>query len=95
MFQERFSALVKKKTEGRNPLGYGVVRQFPDAEHMGDVFADLLRRELVGRAVEEARKLLDGSQVGARGRFGVIMTLEFLEHHFSKMGHRDLLVTRP
>jgi hypothetical protein len=24
---------------------------------------------------------------------GVIATLEFLQHHFSKMGHTDLLVT--
>jgi len=24
----------------------------------------------------------------------VIKTLEFLQHHFSEMGHRDLLVTQ-
>ena len=33
-------------------------------------------------------------QVGLYGSLRVITTLEFLQHHFSEMGHRDLLVTQ-
>src|SRR5687767_6267234 len=84
-----------EETKGGYTLGHSVVRQLADPEHVGDKFADLLGPTLVGWTMEEARKLLDGSQVRARGRFGVITTLEFVEHHFSKMGHKDLLVTRP
>jgi hypothetical protein len=50
---------------------------------------------LVGRTVEVARQLGNGSEIGARGAGGVISTLEFLEHQLSQMGHRDLLVTAP
>jgi len=35
----------------------------------------------------------DGADVIACGSFGVITTLEFLQHDSSQMGHRDLLVT--
>src|SRR6266849_7213922 len=61
---------------------------------MGGVLTDLFRSEPVGWTVEIARKVLENSQVGARGRFGVIATREFIERHFSKLGHRDLLVTQ-
>src|SRR5882757_774446 len=61
---------------------------------MGGVLTDLFRSEPIGWTVEIARKVLENSQVGARGRFGVIATREFIERHFSKLGHRDLLVTQ-
>jgi hypothetical protein len=35
----------------------------------------------------------DSTNVGVCGSFGVIAALEFLEHLFSELGHRDLLVT--
>ena len=41
-----------------------------------------------------SRKLFDGAKVTIDGSLGVITTLEFFQHHFSKMGHRDLLVTQ-
>src|SRR5215471_15881078 len=37
----------------------------------------------------------DSVNIGACGSLGVIAALEFLERHFSKLGHRDLLVTHP
>ena len=49
--------------------------------------------ELVRRTVEITRKVLDSSQVGARGTFSVIATRDFIERQLSKMGHKDLLVT--
>src|ERR1700736_5964668 len=45
-------------------------------------------------SVEVSRKIFDGAKVTIDGSLGVITTLEFFQHHFSKMGHRDLLVTQ-
>ena len=44
--------------------------------------------------LEVSRKIFDGAKVTIDGSLGVITTLEFFQHHFSKMGHRDLLVTQ-
>jgi len=44
--------------------------------------------------VEVSRKIFDGTKVTIYGSLGVITTLEFFQHHFSEMGHRDLLVTQ-
>ena len=33
-------------------------------------------------------------QVALHGSLRVITTLEFFQHHFAKLGHRDLLVTQ-
>ena len=49
--------------------------------------------ELVGRLVEVLGEILHDSQVPFYGTLSIITTLEFLQHHFSKLGHRDLLVT--
>ena len=51
--------------------------------------ARALRRD----AMKVTSVILHDLQVRARGRFSVVTTLEFLEHHFAKMGHKDLLVT--
>jgi hypothetical protein len=84
-----------KEAKRCDTLSDGVVSQLAFTEQVRGIFAYLLGAELVGRTVEETREVLDGSHVRARGRFSVVTTLEFLEHHFSKMGHKDLLVTRP
>src|SRR5882724_355840 len=73
--------------------GVGVI--LPFAEQICLVLADVIRSKLVGTTVEVARKLVNGSEISADGAGSVISTLEFLEHHLSKMGHRDLLVTAP
>ena len=39
----------------------------------------------------KSRKIFDGAKVAIYGSLGVITALEFLQHHFSEMGHRDLL----
>jgi hypothetical protein len=41
-----------------------------------------------------SRKLFDGTKVTIDGSLGVISMLEFFQHHFSEMGHRDLPVTQ-
>src|ERR1700690_655564 len=39
-------------------------------------------------------KILDCADVGTCGMLSVITSLEFFQHYFSEMGHRDLLVTQ-
>ena len=53
------------------------------AEQIRLVLADVIRPELVGRTMEVARKIGNGSEIGARGAGGIISTLEFLEHQLS------------
>src|ERR1700758_3063393 len=47
------------------------------------------RAQAVRRTVEVSSKILDGTDVVAYGMRRKVTTLEFLQHHFSKMGHRD------
>src|SRR5208337_3085380 len=63
--------------------------EFPLAEQTGLVMTDVLGTELVGRALEVTREIFDGLEVNAGCSLGVITTLEFLEHHFAKVGHRS------
>jgi len=73
----------EEKAEGRQPYGYSGGFQFPDAEQMRLVVADVVEAELLGGAVEVFGELLDTQQVGSSGSLGVITTLEFIEHRFS------------
>jgi len=53
---------------------------------------DVIWAELIRRLVEVLGELPDCQQVRPYGSLRVIRTLEFLHHHSSEMGHRDLLV---
>jgi hypothetical protein len=53
--------------------------------------ADVLRPKLIGALLEERRELLDGADVASYSVLGIVSTLEFVQHHFSKMGHRTSL----
>jgi hypothetical protein len=53
------------------------------------VFANLLGAQTVWRTVEASREIFHYTDVTAYGSFSVIATLEFLQHHFSEMGHGD------
>jgi hypothetical protein len=44
--------------------------------------------------MEVSSKILDCADVGTCGMLSVITSLEFFQHYFSEMGHRDLLVTQ-
>src|SRR3954469_30464 len=55
---------------------------------------DLFGSELVRRAMKVFSEGLHNFQVALHGSLRVIPTLEFLQHHCSELGHRDLLVTR-
>jgi hypothetical protein len=43
--------------------------------------------------MEVLGEVLHDAQVAFYGTVGIVTTLEFLQHHFSETGHRDLLVT--
>jgi hypothetical protein len=57
------------------------------------IFPDVFGAELVRRAMEELGEPPDRTDIGTCGSLGVITALEFFEHPFAKLGHRDLLVT--
>src|SRR6202011_4323624 len=62
--------------------------ELPLAEQIRLVLTDVLRTELVGRALEITREIFDCLDVKTCCSLSVITTLEFLEHHFAKVGHR-------
>src|SRR5215469_700782 len=57
------------------------------------VLPDLQWAELIGRTMKVRGEPPNSVNVGACGSLGVIAALELIERHFSKLGHRDLLVT--
>src|SRR5271166_5380150 len=81
--------LDEEEPQPGQPLRDGMCGEFPLAEQIGLVMADVLGTELVWRAPEVTRKIFDGLQVYPGCSLGVITTLEFLEHHFAKVGHRS------
>src|SRR5216684_7736492 len=72
----------------------GARGQLPFLKQLGLVFTNVSRAQAIRRAVESSREIFDYADVEACGIFRIITTLEFLQHHFSEMGHRDLLVTQ-
>jgi hypothetical protein len=66
----------------------------PPVDEMKLVLPDFLRTEFIGRTVKIRSEPSDGADIGACGSLGVISAIEFLDHHHSKFGHRDLLVTK-
>ena len=75
-------------------LDDGVGLKLSFAEQIRLVLADVIRPELVGRAVEVADIFVDGPKISAYRTGCVVAALEFLEHQLLEIGHRDL-VTAP
>jgi hypothetical protein len=51
-------------------------------------------RDPVTTSVEVSRKIFDTAKVAIDGSVGVITALEFIQHHFSEMGHGDTPATQ-
>ena len=64
-------------------------------DQMHLILPDLVQAELIGRLVEVLGKIADDLQIRPRCILRVITTLEFLQHHFVQLGHRDLLPCDP
>src|SRR5260221_9473585 len=47
------------------------------------------RAQAIWGAVEVSSKILDCADVGTCGMLSVITSLEFFQHYFAKMGHRN------
>src|SRR6266481_8809421 len=47
------------------------------------------RAQAIRGAVEVSSKILDCADVGTCGMLSVITALEFFQHYFAKMGHRN------
>jgi len=50
--------------------------------------------KLVWGRIRMLREIADDSNAGFAGTIRVMTTLEFLQHHFPEMDHRDVLLTR-
>ena len=87
------SVFTKKKRSAAGVLGHGCRRELFHLKQMSLVLTNLFWAKLVGRAMKILREIMDDPNVGFCGTMRVITSLEFLQHHFAKMGHRDLLVT--
>src|SRR5271165_2244370 len=81
--------LDEEEPQRGQPLRDGMCGEFPLAEQIRLVLADVLRTELVRRTLEITCEVLDRLDVAVFGSLGVITTLEFLEHHFAKVGHKS------
>jgi len=79
---------VEKAQRGQ-VLSYGICRQLAFVEQFGLIFANVSRAQTIWRAVKSSGKIFDCTNVVAYGILSVITKLEFLQHQFSEMGHRD------
>jgi hypothetical protein len=81
----------EQEAQRRDILADGGRSQPLGLKQMSLILPDLFGPELVGRLVKVLRELADDPDVGFCGTMRVITTLEFLQHLFAKLGHRDLL----
>src|SRR5215472_8796484 len=87
--------LDEEEAEGRQTHDDGVGCQFALGEQLGLILAHMFGTQLVGSPVEVPGEILNGVKVRPRCTLREVKTLEFLEHHFAKTGHRDLLSCGP
>src|SRR5215472_11720097 len=83
--------LDEEEAESRQTHDDGVGCQFALGEQLGLILAHMFGTQLVGSPVEVPGEILYGVKVRPRCTLREVKTLEFLEHHFAKTGHRDLL----
>jgi hypothetical protein len=74
-----------EEPQSRRSLRHGGGGQLSLAEQIRLVLANVLRSELIRRAVKVPRKILNRLDVAVDSSLSVITTLEFFEHHFAKV----------
>ena len=67
--------------------------KFSLSEQVSLILTQMVVVQLIRWFAVVGRELFDGLKVILYSGFSEVTTLEFLQHHFSKLGHRDLLVT--
>src|SRR6516164_2742629 len=78
-----------EEAQSRPVSPYGIRRQLALLEQLGLIFANVSRAQTIGRTAESSSKIFHCPDIVAYGTLRVIKTLELIQHHFSKMGHRD------
>ena len=86
--------LAVKEPQGSQTHGDAAWWKLPFLKQHCLVFANMPRAQTIGSAVEVPSKISNCMDVRTYGILRIIKTLEFFQHHFSKLGHRDLLVTQ-
>jgi hypothetical protein len=72
---------------------HGARLEFPVAQQVRLIRAQVVLIQLVWRPVEMLGEAFNRLEVVLNGGLGVVPPLEFLQHRLSEMGHRNLLVT--
>src|SRR5258705_5656316 len=78
------SGSVRAKQHGS---GWRTGRSGALAKQVELVLTDMLRAKLIGSTMKVFSKLLDREQIGSRGTWGIVATLEFFEHPVSELSH--------
>ena len=86
--------LDEEKTQRRGAAFDGSWRKLALAKQIRLVLADMLRAKTFGRTMEVLREVLHRKDVRSYSALRVVATLEFIQHHLPKMGHRKPPVTR-
>ncbi len=76
-----------EKAERRQVLPYGIPRQLAILKQFRLIFTDVSRVQTIGGTAKSSSKIFHCTKVVAYGILCIITTLEFFQHHFSKMGH--------
>jgi hypothetical protein len=75
--------LDEEEAQSRELLGDGAGGEFSLAEQLGLILANVLRTQLVRRAMEVVSEFSDHTQVTTYGIRRVITTIEFLDHQLA------------
>jgi hypothetical protein len=84
-------SLYEEEAECRSLVADRAGFQLALFDQMRLILSDFVQAELIGWLVEVLGKIADDRQIRPRCILRVITTLEFLQHHFVQLGHRDLL----
>src|SRR3982750_3284664 len=85
---------TEEEAQCRNVIADGSYALLSLVQQIELIGTDLVGPELIGRSMEIVGKALDRLDVSSNGSRRIISTLEFGQHQVSKMGHKNLLVTR-
>src|ERR1700733_13594478 len=86
--------LDEEKPQSRTSALDSARRQLLIAKQMNLVLANMAGTKALWRAVEVLRKILHRVDVATDSAWGVVATLEFIQHQLPKMGHDKPPVTR-
>src|ERR1700733_14247499 len=87
------SELTEEKPQRCRTMTDGADAELPLLQQVYLIGAYLFRPKLIRRTTKMFCERLHHLQIAVHSSLRVITTLELFQHHFAKLGHRDLLVT--